>query len=155
LVQLIGTQMGEGGEPLRNFYVGQFDGSPFPILPWGNAPFDCILVAPHAPSRELAESFSSQIIKQSVDWVQTTGPNAEFIHDLIDETAVGDGLQPEVGSGNPMTSWHDDATSPEEIAEVAALCFGAADFVLCLVVGNESDVAQFSSALRARIRGAA
>ena len=102
-------------------------------------------------SRQLADVFSDEIVTHAVDYVQTTGVHAELLHDYVDEAAVAAGLQAQVGDGKPMTSWHEDAISLSQISEVAAHCFGAADQVLCLVVGDDSDLVGFADALRNQI----
>jgi hypothetical protein len=56
-----------------------------------------------------------------------------------------------VGDGNPMTSWHEDALSIAQIAEVADDCLGCEDRVLCVVVGSTQDQETFVELLRARL----
>ncbi len=155
MVRFLANELGEDGEPLRGFYVSLFDGSSFPSLPWGDEVFDCVVVSTGQVPRGTAAVLSDLLVKQNLDWVQTTGPDAELLHDMVDEAAVGDGRQPEVGHGDPMTSWHTDACSVEQIAEVTSYCFGAADQVLCLVVGSARDLEAFSDSLAGRLSSAA
>lgn len=50
-----------------------------------------------------------------------------------------------------MTAWHEDATTTPETCEVAALCHSGTDFVLCVVVGSDADLAEFVELLRKRL----
>ncbi len=52
----------------------------------------------------------------------------------------------------PMTSWHSEALSVEAAAQVACSCHGAADYVLCLVAGDQADLVAFVAHLK-RILG--
>jgi len=47
-----------------------------------------------------------------------------------------------------MTSWHEEEQSAEEMAEVAALCFGGHERVLVLVVGDERDLLTSGAAVK-------
>jgi len=152
MIVAAGDDLGEDGSWLRSFFTCRYDGGPLPDLPWGDAEFDCVLVSgDHDRARGLADSFSDEIVKHSVDYVQTTGPYAELIHDFVDEAAVVRGLQHAVGDGSPMTTWHEDARSLEKIVDVAKSCFGGADQVLCMVVGSAADHEQFTTILRDRL----
>jgi hypothetical protein len=50
-----------------------------------------------------------------------------------------------------MTSWHEDARAVDEMADVAALCFGGHERVLVLVVGQEKDLQASVSAVKSRL----
>jgi hypothetical protein len=155
MIKFVANQIGEDGTPLRAYFSGLYQGGALPALPWGSEQFDCILVwIDHGDARGFADSFSTEIVKCSVDYVQTTGVHAELIHDYIDEAAVLAGIQGAVGDGFPMTTWHEDALTLDEIAEVAGICFGGADYVLCLVVGSPDDHNQFNNLLRKRLSAA-
>jgi hypothetical protein len=146
--QFIGHEYAEDGSELRSFFAAVFDGPAISPLPWGDVQFDCVLVCADPPrALRLAEAFASAIVTCTVDWVQVTGPDAEYIHDLVDQASVRAGVQSEVGDGRPMTSWHEDARSPTAQAEVAHHCHGASDYVLCLVVGSDSEYRAFTEAL--------
>ena len=145
----VGNQVSEDGSQLRSYFTCLYDGGALPALPWGDALFDCVLVsADHDKARRLADSFSDEIVKHAVDYVQTTGAHAELIHDYVDEASVAASIQGAVGDGDPMTTWHEDALSLVEIASVAELCFGGADRVLCVVVGSPQDHEAFIKLLR-------
>ena len=152
MVTFVAQERGEDGKPLRNYYAGLFDGSPIGPFPWADALFDCVLIsANHQKSRQLASGFANQIVGCNVDWVQTTGPDAEAIHDLVDEAAMRAGRQQSVGDGSPMTSWHEEAVTLERMAEVAHYCQGGSDYVLCAVVGDDSELRRFLDCLRQRL----
>jgi hypothetical protein len=70
------------------------------------------------------------------------------LHDAIDRASVAAGRQRAVGDGSPMTSWHEEEQSAEEMAEVAALCFGGHERVLVLVVGDERDLLTSGAAVK-------
>ncbi len=78
----------------------------------------------------LSQDLGTELARANVDWVQVAGNGAEALHDAID-CASG-----RHGDGSPMTSWHNEARSVEEMAEVASLCFGGRERVLVLVVGQ-------------------
>lgn len=152
MVAFVAKQFGEDGTELRSFYACRYDGGALPTLPWGSAEFDCVLVCLDPDrSRQLAGSFSVEIVTHAIDYVQTTSVHAEWLHDRVDEAAVAAGLQEQVGDGMPMTAWHEDAVTLPQIIEVAIDCLGSADQVLCLVVGRDSDVAEFAAELRRRL----
>lgn len=152
MIEFVGDEFGEDGSRLRSFFACTYHGHALPPLPWGEQQFDCVLVvADDAEMRRLVGSFAEEIVRHAVDYVQTTGAHAELLHDSIDAASVGAGVQDVVGDGRPMTAWHDDARSLAEMCEVAALCFGSADAVLCVIVGSEQDRHAFVALLRARL----
>jgi hypothetical protein len=137
---------------LRSYFVCRYGGDQLPSLPWGHALFDCVLVcADPDESQRLAAAFSAEIVRCAVDWVQTTGVHAEFIHDCVDWASVAAGVQDAVGDGHPMTAWHEDAISFHEMCDLAAICFGGADSVLCVVIGSDDDRDKFARLLRHRL----
>jgi hypothetical protein len=128
-----------------------FDGSSLAMLPWGGARFDCVLVSvDHARTRELGANFADQIVRFNNDYISVTGPDSEFIHDLVDKASVRAGRQEKVGDGDPMTTWHHDATTIEDGVKLAYLCPGGEEFVLCLVVGSPEDLERFITSLDRR-----
>ncbi|MGE0145639.1 MAG: hypothetical protein AB7T19_20305 [Planctomycetota bacterium] len=137
---------------LRTFWCCRYAGGELPSLPWADAVFDCIVIAgEEASAQHHGAPFADVIVRRRVDYVQTTGPRAEWLHDLIDEASVRNGRQDAVGDGSPMTTWHDDALSFPQICEVAECCFGSADDVLCVVLGSEEDRRCFTDLLRERL----
>ena len=152
MIQFVGDELGEDGSKLRSYFCCLYRGGDLPSLPWGDQMFDCVLVSIDSDAaRRLANSFSDAIVRRAVDYVQTTGVHAELLHDFVDEASVDAGVQHAVGDGHPMTTWHEDALSLDEMCEVAALCFGGADQVLCVVVGTEHDQQAFVDRLRDRL----
>ena len=151
-MEFVDYQRAEDGSRLRDYYVLRFNGSALGNFPWGDATFDCVLVsANHQRTKQLGKEFANQVVRCNTDWVQTTGPDAELIHDLVDEASVRAGRQHKVGGGSPMTSWHTEATTLEEIAEVAANCLGSSDFVLCVAVGETTSTNRFIGCLRQKL----
>lgn len=152
MIQFVGDHLGEDGSKLRSYFCCLYRGGDLPSLPWGDERFDCVLVSADSDeARRLAVSFSEVIVRHAVDYVQTTGVHAELLHDFVDEASVGDGVQNAVGDGHPMTTWHEDALSLDAMCEVAALCFGSAVQVLCIVVGTGQDQRAFAERLRVRL----
>lgn len=125
----------------RCYYVALYRPGCLAALPWGDDSFDCVvfLCDTHL-GRGTREELSRDLVQANVDWVQVAGSGAEVLHDSIDRTSVAVGRQLAVGDGSPMTSWHEEAQAAEEMAEVAALCFGSQDRVLILVLGQEQDL---------------
>jgi hypothetical protein len=125
----------------RRFFAVLYRPDCLAELPWGNEPFDCVVfLCKQSPAHSLTESLSSDLVRSRADWVQVAGRGAEELHDAIDRASVAAGRQNAVGDGSPMTSWHDEARSPEEMAEVTSLCFGGQDRVLVLVVGQDAEL---------------
>jgi len=133
----------------RHLYAVQFAPGCLQALPWGDTQFDCTVVVCNArEARHRAEEISIEVVDANTDWVNTTGPDAEWLHDVIDRTSVDRGRQGKVGDGDPMTSWHEDAVNDSQMAEVARGGWGGHDNVLALVVGDKEDFARFVALLR-------
>jgi len=148
----IGDQRGEDGEILRHFHAVRYSPGVLSEWPWGNEEFDCVVfVCTTVLDRQLANHLAADVVSWNVDYVQTTGAEAELLHDLIDESSVVAGLQSVVGEGNPMTTWHDNARTVSEMTEVACHCFGGNDHVLVLVVGDEADLNEVVKRVRHRL----
>ncbi len=118
-------------------------------LPWGDEAFDCVVFLRGSTQTPAARTeLSRELARANVDWVQVAGDGAEELHDAIDRASVFVGRQQFVGNGSPMTSWHEEAQSAEDMAEVAALCFGGQNHVLVLVVGEERDLSDSVAAVK-------
>jgi hypothetical protein len=103
-------------------------------LPWGLDPFDCVVfLCEKLPD---SASIAAELAGTAADWIQVAGVGAEALHDAIDRASVAIGRQRAVGDGSPMTSWHEEDTTPAQMAQVALLCFGGEDRVAIVVVGN-------------------
>lgn len=135
----IGAEHGEDGGVLRHHYAVGYRPGALGEFPWGDALFDCVIFAcDPGQARTFAEDIAHDIVACNVDWVQTTGVDAERLHDLIDVASVKRGRQNMVGDGNPMTAWDEEAVELAQMAEAACLCLGGTDYVLELVVGDEA-----------------
>lgn len=136
----------------RRYFVGLYVEECLAQLPWDAEPFDCVVCLHDSPMNhgEL-DRLSLALAATHTDWIQIVGKNSEVLHDAVDEASVAIGRQSAVGDGQPMTSWHDDATTPDEMAEVARLCFGGHDQVLVLVVGEARDAVAVRGALQRRL----
>ena len=119
----------------RTYFAARYQPGCVDALPWGSDPFDCVVFLyenlPH--NADLA----TKLAGTAADWIQIAGADAEALHDAIDRASVAIGRQRAVGDGSPMTSWHEEDTTPVQMAKVALLNFGSKDHVLILVVGNE------------------
>ncbi len=110
-------------------------------LPWGGEPFDCVVfLCDLARAEAVRGGMSHEIARAAVDWVQVAGRGAKELHDALDHAGVDVGRQRAVGDGSPMTSWHEEASSVEDMAQVAAASYGSHEQVLILVVGREQDL---------------
>jgi hypothetical protein len=152
VLRRVGSGLEFTGERLREFFVGLYSSESLRRLPWADSAFDCIFVAIEGEkARPLGVSFASSIVQTNVDYVQTVGPDSEWLHDLVDEEAVLSGRQSAVGDGSPMTTWHDEVVTLEGAAEIAHLCFGSTPYVLCLLTGGEPTLRSFVGALEAEL----
>ncbi len=136
----------------RCYFAALYRSGCLAALPWGGQPFDCVVfLCDHAQAQVARVELSCELARTNVDWVQVAGSGAEELHDTVDRASVTVGRQRAVGDGSPMTSWHEDARAVDEMADVAALCFGVHERVLVLVVGQEKDLLASVSAVRSRL----
>jgi hypothetical protein len=143
----LGHALGEDGSALREFFACRCEQVLPDLLPWRDASFDLFL-ALFACTPSSYPDIAARAAKYNVDWVQIAGRDAELVHDLVDQASVNQGRQKQIGEGKPMTSWHEEAITPEQMAEVACSCFGTADRVLCVVIGSEADERSFAGHLK-------
>ena len=148
----LGHELGEDGGMLREFYSCRCERVLPELLPWRGATFDLFLALSGECTPASYADIAARVARYNVDWVQVAGRDAEMLHDLIDHASVDSGRQEKVGEGKPMTSWHEEATTPEQMAEVAYSCLGSAERVLCVVVGSETDEVCFASHLSRRLK---
>ncbi len=111
--------------------------------PWGDEEIDCAvinLLGPALPP-SLAQSVAIEVCRASTDYVGTTGLRAEWFHDLVDTASVEIGRQVAVGCGSPMTTWHEDAETMNEVAFVM-FCLGGSDHVVALLLCPQESFAE-------------
>jgi len=136
----------------RHFYAVRFRPDCLQSLPWGGEEFDCTVFACDPQQiRERAQSICAALVDANTDWVATTGPDAEWLHDLVDSSSVHRGRQTAVGDGSPMTAWHEDAVGVDQMADVVYYGAGGQDYVVALVVGNEIDFTSAVGSLKGRL----
>lgn len=136
----------------RRYFAALYCAGCLTTLPWGRKPFDCVVfVCDCHQAKSVHAELSAELVRANVDWVQVAGKGAEKAHDEIDLASVAAGRQKAVGDGVPMTSWHEEAVTMEQMADVAALCFGGHDRVLVLVVGRKKHLLASVAALRKRL----
>ena len=134
-------------------YAVRFSPGCLEAAPWGAEKFECTIFACDPREvREQGHEIAAAVVDANTDWINTTGPEAERLHDLIDAAAVERGRQAAVGDGSPMTAWHEEALGLDQMAELACLSMGGQDYVVALVVGDESDFADSVAALRSCLR---
>ena len=135
----IGAQHGEDGGVLRRFYAVRYRTAVPSAFPWDDACFDCVVcVCDPALARKVAENIALDIVGWNVDWVDTTGEDAEHMHDLIDAASVRIGRQNLVGDGNPMTAWHEGAVTIPQIAKSVEFFGAGNEHLLLLVIGDDA-----------------
>ncbi len=148
----VGEWLNEDGSFSRDYHALLYSGGPLPNLPWGEEMFDAIVVVcDGAQIERVADELSEAVSRANTDWVQTTGLQAKWLHDLIDQTSVRVGRQQAVGDGSPMTSWHEDAITVAEMCEVAIHCVGGCDHVLVIAVGTREAFDEVVATLRQRL----
>jgi hypothetical protein len=109
---------------------------------------DCFVLLLGQPLDEVdTDALTTELASANNDWVHVLGRNSESLHDAVDEMSVRLGRQRAVGDGFPMTSWHDDLVTIDEMADFIALGgHGGAAALIVIVIGDEF---AFSSALDA------
>jgi hypothetical protein len=120
-------------------------------LPWRDEECDAVvaILEPEFLTDTLADELASSLVALNTDWVETLGKNAESLHDLIDRRSVVLGRQNEVGEGNPMTGWHEELGTSEEMADFIRLGgLGLTENKLVIVVGSERGAARFITKLK-------
>jgi len=120
------------------------------LLPWGPELCDAFVAVLDVDllSDDIAQKTAEDLVRVTVDWVETMGPKCEFLHDLVDHAAVSAGKQAAVGDGHPMTAWHNDFSDAEKMA--SWVCLGGHGLSLnrlVIVFGPDSAVLQFALTL--------
>jgi len=119
-------------------------------LPWGTAMFDCAVLLIERNYDKIAE-LCREVAQANTDWIAVAGQTSEEVHDLIDQASVTVGRQKAVGDGSPMTSWHEEALTVDQMAEIAAGLLGGQQFVLVVIVGSEPEFLNTIEALGKRL----
>jgi len=123
-------------------------------LPWEDQRFDAFIVV--LENRDLGETERNavaRITRLNNDWVETCGYGAEQLHDQIDEISVSIGRQEAIGDGNPMTAWHEDLVSPDDVIDYLALGgLGSSDFKLVCLVAPDDQTRPLLERLREKLR---
>ena len=134
----------------RRYYAVRFGPGCLDSLPWRDEPFDCAVCACDADqTRRHGDEIAALLVAANTDWITTTGRDAEWLHDLVDNASVQHGRQHAVGDGSPMTAWDEDAIAFDQMAEAAYYSsHGNTDQTLALVVGAAIDVNCLVESLR-------
>jgi len=139
--------------PNQKVYLVRYQPGCLQLVPWGNEPYDCFVLnlSPLLATREIAD-LATDIARGTNDWVQVLGPNAEEIHDAIDQAAVKTGRQKAIGDGSPMTSWHEDISTLEAMVDfVLRGSFGACDYLVAIFIGSSQDYSEADRLAKSRI----
>ena len=109
---------------------------------------DCfVLLCGAVLDTNMTNVIARELAAANNDWVHVLGIDSQPLHNAIDRFSVELGRQRAVGDGVPMTSWHDDLTTVDEMAAfIACGGLGAAPVLIAVVVGEE---AHFLTALDA------
>jgi hypothetical protein len=121
--------------------------------PWGRQPFDCfVLDCGQCLGMRKARELARELALAENDWIETFGPGAEELHDVIDAVSVELGRQPAVGEGSPMTAWHEDVASKDSFADYVALGgLGSQSVKVILVIGSDPEADDIKDALETRL----
>lgn len=102
-------------------------------------------------SAELASEIAGKIVRLPVDWVETFGPQSEYLHDLVDQASVSIGRQEKVGDGDPMTAWHENLTNLDEVVSyLRAGGHGSAEIKLVVIIGPKDCANSIASRISAK-----
>jgi hypothetical protein len=147
-IDFIGHDASGGAVFAARFHPGCLD-----VLPWSSGEFECIVLQLEPQLRqESVLAVAREVALANTEWVHTTGSVAEVLHDAIDEISVSIGGQAAVGDGVPMTAWHDDVITVEQmICFATSVRFGGAENVLVLLVGDPAAYCQVMLALRKQV----
>lgn len=111
-------------------------------LPWLDSQCDAFVLVlnPDLLTGKLVAEISKVLVSLNTDWIETFGTKAELLHDAIDAASVSIGRQIRIGDGDPMTSWHTDLATLNDIAEYLKLGgLGSSDFKIIIVLGSDQD----------------
>lgn len=144
-MELMGT-LGDG----RMLYLTELAHGCLSDLPWADGECDCFVLNCSANMKlEDVECVAKETTQARTDWVQTAGVNAELLHDAIDAMSVRMGRQSLAGDGSPMTSWHAEALTTDEMANlVVHAAIGSHDHIVAVFIGDKHAYASLKEALR-------
>ncbi len=129
-------------------YFARFQPGCLDCAPWGEEEYDCFVLnrSPLLTSIEM-DQIAIEVAGGRNDWVQTLGRGSEKMHDAIDEASVRMGRQAAIGDGYPMTSWHEDVITLDEMVDfvLRGSLGGSSDYLVALIVGSDQE---YSEALR-------
>ena len=120
---------------------------------WGEEQFDCyVLNLGGAIAGQDMQAIAREVTEARTDWVHTAGKGCELLHDAIDRMSVSIGRQAQVGEGSPMTSWDEEETTIEKMADLVleAELGGNTYHLVALFVGPEDLFEEALTAIRSR-----
>jgi hypothetical protein len=100
---------------------------------------------------DMIREVANKIARNATGWVETFGANAETLHDAVDRASVDMGRQQRVGDGVPMTAWHEDLESVDDIVDYILLGgHGSRIAKAVIVIGAKDDAIRIATAIRER-----
>lgn len=133
------------------YFITDCAAPPRDKLPWRDDECDAFVAILDAEflTEQMARDVSRQIVSLRLDWVETMGKRAEFLHDSIDNASVSAGRQGKAGDGDPMTAWHEGLADIRGMVDYLKLGgLGASDNKLVVVLGPEHGVSLLADELR-------
>jgi hypothetical protein len=135
------------------FYLAAFESGHLGPFPWGDRRFD-IFVAVLDPIVRIEQMrpVLERLVALNNDWIETLGPEAEALHDEIDQASVAVGRQNAIGDGSPMTAWHEESMGHDEMIEyISGGGHGGSEYKLVLLVGSQDSCTRFAGRMRQRM----
>jgi hypothetical protein len=139
--------------PNQKVYFIHFQTGCLTLVPWGDEQYDCFVLnlSPLLHAGDI-HRLALEIARGRNDWVQVLGAHCEAIHDAIDRASVEVGRQAAVGDGSPMTSWHTDKVTLQEMVDfVLRSSLGASDYLVVLLLGPDQEYSEALTLLRSQI----
>ena len=137
----------------QTLYAARFRPRCLADPPWGEEQFDCYVLnlGGDIAGQEMQE-IAREVTEARTDWVHTAGKGCELLHDAIDRMSASIGRQAQAGDGSPMTSWDEEETTTEEMADLVleAGLGGNTYHLVALFVGPEDLCAAALTAIRSR-----
>lgn len=136
-----------------SYYAMLYGEGAFARLPWGHALFDCVIFPPTGKDPAGMEALINALPYIQIEWVYTTGVDAEYWHDRVDQVSVEKGFQSELGGGYPMTAWFSEIKSIDDWR--ADACLGDAGHLVLILMDPDAEIERKIEKVKNKITRAA